>query len=98
MVDVLKILAAFVLGYLLGSINTAVIVGKIYGKDIGSHGAFTKALIETWGEGKFTGSYRDLRKQVRGLIAGRYDQDPQLSTMGVGTLALPNERPFSIGV
>ena len=47
MVDVLKILAAFVLGYLLGSINTAVIVGKIYGKDIGSHGSKSAGLTNT---------------------------------------------------
>ena len=35
--DILKILAALALGYLVGSLNTAVIVGKIYGKDIRSH-------------------------------------------------------------
>ncbi|ETW98236.1 MAG: acyl-phosphate glycerol 3-phosphate acyltransferase [Candidatus Entotheonella factor] len=48
MIDILKILAALVAGYLLGSLNTAVIVGKMYGKDIrslGSKGAgLTNAL------------------------------------------------------
>ncbi|MBN8993499.1 MAG: glycerol-3-phosphate 1-O-acyltransferase PlsY [Rhizobiales bacterium] len=47
MMDVLKILAAFALGYLLGSLNTAVIVGKIYGKDITSHGSKSGGLTNT---------------------------------------------------
>jgi glycerol-3-phosphate acyltransferase PlsY len=44
MTDILKILAALALGYLLGSLNTAVIVGKIYGKDIRSHGSKSAGL------------------------------------------------------
>lgn len=47
MIDILKILSAFALGYLLGSINTAVIVGKIYGKDIRSHGSRNAGLTNT---------------------------------------------------
>jgi glycerol-3-phosphate acyltransferase PlsY len=47
MIDVLKILAALALGYLLGSLNTAVIVGKIYGKDIRSHGSKSAGLTNT---------------------------------------------------
>ncbi len=43
----LKILAAFALGYLLGSLNTGVIVGKIYGKDIRSHGSKSAGLTNT---------------------------------------------------
>jgi glycerol-3-phosphate acyltransferase PlsY len=46
-VDILKIFAAFVLGYLLGSLNTSVIVGKIYGKDIGSLGSKSAGLTNT---------------------------------------------------
>ena len=42
--DILKIVAALASGYLLGSINTAVIVGKIYGKDISSHGSKSAGL------------------------------------------------------
>jgi acyl phosphate:glycerol-3-phosphate acyltransferase len=45
--DVLKILAALASGYLLGSLNTAVIVGKIYGKDITSHGSKSAGLTNT---------------------------------------------------
>ncbi|WP_414695156.1 glycerol-3-phosphate acyltransferase, partial [Phenylobacterium sp.] len=39
MTDILKTFAALGLGYLLGSLNTAVIVGKLYGKDIGAYGS-----------------------------------------------------------
>ena len=47
MIDLLKILAALALGYLLGSLNTSVIVGKIYGKDIRSHGSKSAGLTNT---------------------------------------------------
>lgn len=46
-IDVLKIVAALASGYLLGSLNTAVIVGKLYGKDIGSHGSRNAGLTNT---------------------------------------------------
>jgi glycerol-3-phosphate acyltransferase PlsY len=46
-IDILKIFAALVLGYLLGSFNTAVIVGKIYGKDIRNHGSKSAGLTNT---------------------------------------------------
>jgi glycerol-3-phosphate acyltransferase PlsY len=44
MIDILKVLAALGAGYLLGSINTAVIVGKMYGTDISSHGSKSAGL------------------------------------------------------
>jgi acyl phosphate:glycerol-3-phosphate acyltransferase len=44
MIDILKVLAAFALGYLLGSLNTSVLVGKIYGKDIRSLGSKSAGL------------------------------------------------------
>jgi len=47
MIDILKIFAALAFGYLLGSLNTAVIVGKIYGKDISSHGSKSAGLTNT---------------------------------------------------
>ncbi|MEK4868219.1 glycerol-3-phosphate 1-O-acyltransferase PlsY [Niallia sp. FSL W8-1348] len=47
MMDVLRIFVALVLGYLLGSLNTAVIVGKIYGKEIRSHGSKNAGLTNT---------------------------------------------------
>ena len=45
--DILKIFAALALGYLLGSFNTAVVVGKLYGKDIKSHGSKSAGLTNT---------------------------------------------------
>ncbi|MFO1087078.1 MAG: glycerol-3-phosphate 1-O-acyltransferase PlsY [Reyranellaceae bacterium] len=47
MVDILKILAALSAGYLLGSLNTAVIVGRLYGKDITRHGSKSAGLTNT---------------------------------------------------
>ncbi len=47
MIDIFKIFVALALGYLLGSLNTAVIVGKIYGKDIRSHGSKSAGLTNT---------------------------------------------------
>ncbi|MFF2886322.1 glycerol-3-phosphate 1-O-acyltransferase PlsY [Paenibacillus sp. NPDC057967] len=47
MIDILKLFVALATGYLLGSLNTAVIVGKIYGKDIRSHGSNSGGLTNT---------------------------------------------------
>jgi glycerol-3-phosphate acyltransferase PlsY len=47
MIDILKTLAALGVGYLLGSLNTSVIVGKIYGKDITAHGSKSAGLTNT---------------------------------------------------
>jgi glycerol-3-phosphate acyltransferase PlsY len=47
MTDILKTLAALVVGYLLGSLNTSVIVGKAYGKEISQHGSKSAGLTNT---------------------------------------------------
>src|SRR6201996_541499 len=47
MIDVAKTFAALGLGYLVGSLNTSVIVGKIYGTDIRSHGSKSAGLTNT---------------------------------------------------
>jgi glycerol-3-phosphate acyltransferase PlsY len=47
MIEILKLFTAIALGYLLGSFNTAVIVGKIYGKDIRSHESKNAGLTNT---------------------------------------------------
>ena len=59
MIDVLKVFVAFALGYLLGSLNTSVIVGKIYGKDITSHGSKSAGL---------TNALRVLGKSAAALV------------------------------
>ncbi len=45
--DTLKVLVALASGYLLGSLNTAVIVERFYGKDIISHGSRSAGLTNT---------------------------------------------------
>src|ERR1700753_559217 len=47
MSDSLKILIALAAGYLLGSFSTAIIVGKLYGKDITSLGSKSAGLTNT---------------------------------------------------
>ena len=47
MADIVKILAALIIGYLLGSVNTAVIVGKVYGKDIREYGSKSAGLTNS---------------------------------------------------
>ena len=59
MIDILKVIAALASGYLLGSLNTAVIVGKFYGKDIRSHGSKNAGLTNT---------LRVLGKSAAGLV------------------------------
>lgn len=44
MPDILKVLAALASGYLLGSLNTAVIVGTLYGRDIRREGSRSAGL------------------------------------------------------
>jgi glycerol-3-phosphate acyltransferase PlsY len=70
MIDVLKVLAALALAYLLGSLNTAVIVGKLYGKDItqyGSKGAgLTNALRVL---GRSAAAFVLVGDVVKGLVA-----------------------------
>lgn len=45
--DILKIVAALGAGYLLGSLNAAVIVGRLYGKDIRALGSKSAGLTNT---------------------------------------------------
>jgi glycerol-3-phosphate acyltransferase PlsY len=46
-IDLLKTVAALTFGYLLGSLNTSVIVGRLYGKDIGALGSKNAGLTNT---------------------------------------------------
>jgi glycerol-3-phosphate acyltransferase PlsY len=47
MIDGLKIVAALGSGYLLGSLNTAVIVGRLCSKDVRDHGSKSAGLTNT---------------------------------------------------
>lgn len=46
-IDIVKIIAIPLLGYLLGSVNTSIIVGKIYGIDIRKHGSGNAGMTNT---------------------------------------------------
>ncbi len=43
----IKILLVMIIGYLLGSLNTSIIVGKIYGTDIRKHGSGNAGMTNT---------------------------------------------------
>lgn len=68
--DIVKLFVALVFGYLLGSLNTAVIVGKIYGMDIRSHGSKSAGLTNTLRTlGKAAAVFVLLGDIVKGIIA-----------------------------
>jgi glycerol-3-phosphate acyltransferase PlsY len=70
MMDILKIVAALIAGYLLGSINTAVIVGMAYGKDIRSHGSKSAGLTNTLRVlGKSAAAFVLVGDIVKGVVA-----------------------------
>ncbi len=70
MVDGLKIFAAFAMGYLLGSLNTAVIVGKIYGTDVKRHGSKSAGLTNALRVlGKSAAALVLLGDSLKGVIA-----------------------------
>ena len=45
--DYLKIISMFVLGYLLGSLNSSLLVGKAYGVDVRKHGSGNAGATNT---------------------------------------------------
>ncbi len=45
--ELVTVSVALALGYLLGSLNTSIIVGKLYGKDISRHGSKSAGLTNT---------------------------------------------------
>jgi glycerol-3-phosphate acyltransferase PlsY len=70
MIDIVKIFAALAVGYLLGSLNTAVIVGKIYGKDISSLGSKNAGLTNTLRVlGKSAAAFVLVGDILKGIIA-----------------------------
>jgi glycerol-3-phosphate acyltransferase PlsY len=46
-VIILKLILVWVIGYLLGSVNTSIIVGKLYGMDIRKHGSGNAGATNT---------------------------------------------------
>jgi glycerol-3-phosphate acyltransferase PlsY len=70
MIDIAKTLAALGLGYLLGSLNTSVIVGKIYGTDITSLGSKSAGLTNTLRLlGKTAAAFVLIGDVLKGIVA-----------------------------
>src|SRR6478735_2986108 len=70
MIDVAKTLAALGLGYLLGSLNTSIIVGKIYGTDITSLGSKSAGLTNTLRVlGKTAAAFVLVGDVLKGIVA-----------------------------
>jgi len=70
MIDILMIFVAFVLGYLLGSVNTSVIVGRKYGQDIKSLGSKSAGLTNVHRVlGKSAAAFVLIGDILKGLIA-----------------------------
>lgn len=46
--DVIRLMAAVLLGYLLGSSNTSLIIGKLYGTDVRKHGSGNAGMTNTF--------------------------------------------------
>jgi len=70
MIDLVKTLVAIGLGYLLGSLNTSIIVGKIYGTDITSLGSKSAGLTNTLRVlGKTAAAFVLVGDVLKGIVA-----------------------------
>jgi glycerol-3-phosphate acyltransferase PlsY len=67
---VIKVIAVAVLGYLLGSINTSLIIGKFYGVDVRQHGSGNAGATNTLRTlGKSAAIFVTLGDILKGIIA-----------------------------
>jgi glycerol-3-phosphate acyltransferase PlsY len=73
---VIKVIAVAVLGYLLGSINTSLIIGKFYGVDVRQHGSgnagATNTLRTLGKSAAILVTLGDILKGIIACIAGHY--------------------------
>ena len=98
MADILILFGTLVLGYVLGSFNTSVIVGRIYGKDIRDHGSKGAGLTNTFRVlGKSAAGFvlaGDVMKGVIACLVGLligiyfYSGDPNVSLLAAGVGAV----------
>lgn len=77
---ILDLMAAAALGYLLGSINSSILVGRLYGKDIREHGSGNAGLTNTIRVlGKKAGIFvlaGDIIKGIAACLASYYILSP----------------------
>jgi glycerol-3-phosphate acyltransferase PlsY len=68
--DLLKILFMFILGYLLGSLNSSLLVGKAYGVDVRNHGSGNAGATNTLRTlGKKAAVFVILGDALKGILA-----------------------------
>ncbi|MDP4182682.1 MAG: glycerol-3-phosphate acyltransferase, partial [Bacillota bacterium] len=68
--DLLKIILTCVIGYLLGSLNSSLIIGKIYGVDVRKHGSGNAGATNTLRTlGKKAALFVTLGDVFKGIIA-----------------------------
>jgi len=68
--DYLKILSMFILGYLLGSLNSSLLVGKVYGVDVRKHGSGNAGATNTLRTlGKKAAIFVILGDALKGVVA-----------------------------
>ncbi|KNY26051.1 glycerol-3-phosphate 1-O-acyltransferase PlsY [Pseudobacteroides cellulosolvens] len=68
--DYLKILSMFILGYLLGSLNSSLLVGKVYGVDVRKHGSGNAGATNTLRTlGKKAAVFVILGDALKGVLA-----------------------------
>ena len=67
-------------------------------RDGAANGLFTEALLRTWGNGAFTGNYRDFHRLIEASVANESSQQhPTLRTYGQGVETFLDQIPFSRG-
>ncbi len=68
--DCIKILSMFILGYLLGSLNSSLLVGKAYGVDVRNHGSGNAGATNTLRTlGKKAAVFVILGDALKGVLA-----------------------------
>ena len=87
---VLKGILAVIIGYLLGSVNTSIIVSKFYGIDIREHGSKNAGMTNTLRVlGKFAGILVIVGDVLKGVFAayiGRYILGPVNGVSEIGMM------------
>lgn len=92
MANIEDFLASAVIGYLLGSINTTILVGRLYGKDVTQLGSKSAGLtngLRVLGKAAATlVLVGDVSKEVLACLTGMYFGGDQPSLAGSETLSL----------
>lgn len=97
----LKAVLVFLVAYLLGSLNTSLIVGKFYGIDIRQHGSGNAGMTNTLRTlGKLPALFviiGDVLKGVLSCVIGYYFLKDAVSSTGYGNIVFPSDIGLLIG-